>query len=139
MSKNKKKRNKKYSESKTSKQPSTFKNFEECLHWVKKSVYLIARGRKTTNKDKESINWTTIGSGFIAAEKKFVTAAHVINDLSKRELFHHKSGDKYYLIKHDDEGNWHYRFWEPKLKEDIFCNSLAIKSNGKIQDEKISK
>lgn len=120
MSKNKKKRDKKYSGPKAPTQPSSFKSFEECLHWTKKCVYLIARGRKTVIEGKDITNWTTIGSGFIAAPKKFVTAAHVINDPSKGELFQHKSGDKYYLIKHDDEDTWHYRFWEPKLDEDIF-------------------
>lgn len=120
MPKNKKKRDKKYSGPKTPTQPSSFKSFEECLHWTKKCVYLIARGRKTVIEEKDTTNWTTIGSGFIAAPKKFVTAAHVINDPSKGENSQHKSGDKYYLIKHDDENNWHYRFWEPKLDEDIF-------------------
>lgn len=120
MSKQKKKRNKKYTGPKIAKQPATFKNFEECLFWVKKSVYLIARGRSSKINGKDNINWTTIGTGFIAAPKKFVTAAHVISDPSKGELSEHKAGDKYYLIKHDDEDNWHYRFWEPRLNEDIF-------------------
>lgn len=120
MSKKTKKRTKKYTGPKTPKQPSTFKNFEECLHWTKKCVYLIARGRKKKIAGKETINWTTIGSGFIAAPKKFVTAAHVINDLSRGKEFQHQAGDKYYLIKHDDEDNWHYRFWEPELDKEIF-------------------
>jgi len=120
MPKNKKKRDKKHSESKTPTQPSSFKNFEECIRWTKKCVYLIARGRKTVVEGKDIINWTTIGSGFIAAPKKFITAAHVINSPDKGETYQHKSGDYYYLIKNDDEGNWHYRFWEAKLNEDIF-------------------
>lgn len=120
MSKNKKKRDKKYSGSQTATQPSSFKNFEECLHWTKKCVYLIARGRKIVVEGKDSINWITLGSGFIAAPKKFVTAAHVINNPNQGELYQHKPEDKYYLIKHDDEDNLHGRLWEPKLDEDIF-------------------
>lgn len=129
MSKNRKKGNKKYTGPKVPTQPTSFKSFEECLYWAKKSVYLIARGRKTLIEGKESINWTTIGSGFIVAPKKFVTAAHVINDPRKGDLFQHKLGDLYYLIKHDDENIWHYNVWEPKLDEDIFLYSdidLAI-------------
>lgn len=120
MSKNKKKSHKKTSGPKTPIQSSSFKSFEECLHWIKKSVYLIARGRITKIEEKDIIKWITVGSGFIAAPKKFVTAAHVINDPSKEELYQHKDGDQYYLIKHDDEDNWHYKFWEPKLNESIF-------------------
>jgi|SRR6185295_1031668 len=120
MSKNKKRRDKKYSGSKRPTQPSSFKSFEECLYWTKKCVYLIARGRKVVIDGKEGVNWTTIGSGFIAAPKKFVTAAHVINNPSAGELFQHRSGDKYYLIKHDDEDNYHAGIFEPELNKDIF-------------------
>ena len=56
MSKNKKKRDKKYSGPKTPTQPSSFKNFEECIHWTKKCVYLIARGRKAVVEEKNIIN-----------------------------------------------------------------------------------
>ena len=120
MSKKVKKRNKKYTGPKAPKQPNSFKNFEECLRWTKKCVYLIARGRKKKVQGKEIINWTTIGSGFMAAPKKFVTAAHVINDPTKGKSSQYQIGDKYYLIKHDDEDNWHYRYWEPELDKDIF-------------------
>ena len=122
MAKKRKKkiRNKKYSGPKTPTQPSSFKKFEDCVKQAKKSVYLIARGRIVQKDGKENINWTTIGTGFIAAPKKFVTASHVISDPTKGELQQHKEGDKYYLIKHDDEDNWHFRFWEPKLDEDLF-------------------
>ena len=86
------KRTKKHSGPKTSKQPSAFKNFEECLDWVKKCVYLVARGRKRNIKGTESTKWITLGSGFIAAPKKFVTAAHVINNPSKgKEYQHHQT------------------------------------------------
>lgn len=120
MVKHNKKSSKKTSEPKIPIQPSNFKNFEECLHWVKKCVYLIVRGRKANIKGKDMVNWITIGSGFVAAPKKFVTASHVINNPNKEEIYQHKDGDKYYLIKHDDEDHWHYRFWEPKLNESIF-------------------
>jgi len=40
--------------------------------------------------------------------------------VSKGELFQHQDGDKYYIIKHDDLDNWHYRILEPKLNQEIF-------------------
>lgn len=122
MSKNNKKqeRNKYSSDLKILQRSSEFKNFDECLNWAKKCVYLIARGREQVIDGKGQVSWTTIGTGFIVAPKKFVTASHVINDPNQGEIFQHKSGDKYYFIRHDDEDNYHYRIWEPKLGEDIF-------------------
>lgn len=120
MAKQKKKSSKKITRSKVPIQPNKFKDFNECLHWIKKCVYLIARGRIIKNGKTEMISWITIGSGFVAAPSKFVTASHVINDPKREELYQHRDGDKYYLLKHDDEDIWHYRFWEPKLNEGIF-------------------
>ena len=31
-----------------------------------------------------------------------------------------KDGDKYYLLRHDDENSWNYRIFEPKMNKDIF-------------------
>lgn len=90
---------------------------------------MVVRGRKVDINGKEGIDWITLGSGFVAAPNRFVTAAHVINDTKKNELFQHKAGDKYYLIKHDDENNWHYRIFKPELDKEVFLYSgidLAI-------------
>lgn len=125
----KKKRKKAYNGPKPPKRPENFHSFPECVKWLKKSVYIIIRGRKTEFEGQEGINWITLGSGFVVAPYRFITAAHVINDPSKGELFTHKEGDKYYLLKHDDENNCHWRIFEPKLDEDIFVYSdidLAI-------------
>ncbi len=116
----KKKRNKKYQGPKLPKRPENFHSFSECVKWLKKSVYIVVRGRKTKIGEQESINWITLGSGFIAAPNRYVTAAHVINDTGKGDLAQHQDGDKYYLLKHDDENNWHCRIFEPKLNKEIF-------------------
>lgn len=116
----KKKRNKKYQGPKSLKRPENFHSFPECVKWLKKSVYIIVRGRKTKINEQESINWITLGSGFIAAPNRYVTAAHVINDPGKGELAQHQDEDKYYLLRHDDDNNWHYRIFEPKLNKEIF-------------------
>ncbi len=117
---NNKKRDKKYKGPKVPKRPESFHSFSECVKWLKKSIYIIVRGRKTKIDEQESINWITLGSGFIAAPNRYVTAAHVINDSGKGELAQHQDGDKYYLLRHDDDNNWHCRIFEPKLDKEIF-------------------
>jgi hypothetical protein len=109
---------KKNIKARTPKRPDKFNNLTDALVYLKKSVYLIARGRTVQTGDDVSINWTTLGTGFLAAPFRLVTAAHVINDPNKPDQ-HHIDGDKYYLIKHDDSGNYHYRIFEPKLDTDI--------------------
>lgn len=116
----KNRKNKKYQGSELPKRPENFHSFSECVKWLKKSVYVVVRGRKVNVDGNEGINWITLGSGFVAAPNRFVTAAHVINDPEKGELAQHQDGDKYYLLKHDDENNWHYRIFEPKVGKEIF-------------------
>jgi hypothetical protein len=124
-----KNRKKKYHGLKLPKRPESFHSFLECVKWLKKSVYVVVRGRKVEVDGKEGINWITLGSGFVAAPNRFVTAAHVINNLEGGELAKHQDGDKYYLLRHDDENNWHCRIFEPKIDKEIFIFSdvdLAI-------------
>lgn len=102
------------------KRPENFNNFTECVKWLKKSVYLIVRGRQEKIDGKELIKWTTLGSGFIAAPYRLVTAGHVIDDPKKGEIFKHHDGDKYYLLRHDDISIWHIRIFEPKINSEIF-------------------
>ena len=118
--KKKKKRNKVYQGPKAPKRPESFHSFTESLKWLKKSVYIIVRGRKTNINGQEGANWTTLGTGFVAAPYRFVTAAHVISDHEKGDSAKHQDGDMYYLLKHDDENNWHFRIFEPKLNKDMF-------------------
>jgi hypothetical protein len=54
-----------------------------------------------------------------------VTAAHVIDDSVNdpgglNPLVHHREGDHYYLIKSDDEGNWHARWFSPVMGQQLF-------------------
>jgi len=116
----KKKRNKKYRGPKLTKRPDNFRSFSECVKWLKRSVYIVVRGRKVKVGEKEKIKWITLGSGFVAAPNRFVTAAHVINGPNKDNLFQHQDGDKYYLLRRDDENHWHRRIFEPKLDKEIF-------------------
>ncbi len=116
----KKKRNKKYQGQKLIKRPENFHSFSECVKWLKKSVYIIVRGRKIQIDGEESINWITLGSGFIAAPNRYITAAHVIDNPENGEQAKHQDGDKYYILRHDDEGNYHFRIFEPKLNKEIF-------------------
>ena len=107
-------------EFKDSQKPSVFNDFVTCTKWLKRSVYLIVRGRKENIDGKEICNWITLGSGFVAAPNRMITDAHVINDPQKGELMQHKEGDLYYLLQHDDDDNSHGCIFEPKLDSEIF-------------------
>jgi hypothetical protein len=100
---------------------SDFKTTAECIKELKKSVYSIARGRPLNSEKPNEINWLTIGTGFIVAPNRFITACHVINNAhTSNELQHHKTGDIYYLLRHDDEGKWHCNFFTPELNKSLF-------------------
>lgn len=102
--------------------PTSFRNYQEAVSWLKKSVYFIARGRKFLKEGKESIHWIAIGTGFLAGDSRMVTAAHVINNPnSKNPLAQHKDGDLYYLIKHDENHDTHWSILSNlKLKKTLF-------------------
>ncbi|MFA5069739.1 MAG: serine protease [Patescibacteria group bacterium] len=102
------------------KRPEKFHSFSECVRWLKKSVYIIVRGRSEKINDQQVIRWTTLGTGFVAAQEKLLTAAHVVSNTQKDESSQHHDGDKYYLLKHDDDNSWHYRIYEPKINKDLF-------------------
>ena len=119
MSKKNRKK-KKYQGPKPPKRPENFHSFSECVKWLKKSVYIIVRGRKIKIDEKDSIKWITLGSGFVAAPNRFITAAHVINDSEKGKLAQHQDGDKYYILKHDDDNHWHALIRELKINKEIF-------------------
>lgn len=115
---------KKHNKNKMPKRPTHFGTPVECVRWIKKSVYLIARGRALNPEKPDQLEWFTIGTGCIVSPNRMITAAHVINDIKDtNELKQHKQGDKYYLIKCDDEGNWHYRFFTPELDKSLFVYS----------------
>lgn len=121
MSKKKKKKKKSPNSTKRIKRPTNFATPVECVSWIKKSVYLIARGRALNPEKPNELKFFTIGTGCVVAPNRMITAAHVINDTnSKEEIKQHKLGDKYYLIKSDDEGNYHYRFFTPELNKSLF-------------------
>ncbi|MFZ3068895.1 MAG: serine protease [Microgenomates group bacterium] len=111
-----KKPKKKYKGLKRPKRPESFHSFVDCVKLIKKSVYLVVRGRKVMVNGQEETNWLTLGSGFTAAPNRFITAAHVINN----EFQQHKDGDKYYLLKHDDEDNIHWSFMDLEINKDLF-------------------
>ena len=113
--------NKKYNPNKAPKRPNNFGTVVECVRWMKKSVYMIARARALNLEKPGELKFVTIGTGFVVAPNRMITAAHVINDIkSKQELGLHKEGDMYYLIKCDDEGKWHYRFFTLELNKSLF-------------------
>lgn len=117
MSKKRKKKN----ERKNLK-PKSFRNFQETVTWLKKSVYFIARGRKQKLKGKEIIKWIPIGTGFLAGDGRMVTAAHVINNFqTKLKIAQHKDGDLYYFIKHDESNDIHWSIvTDFKLDKSLF-------------------
>ena len=96
-----------------------FNDFAMCIKNLKKSVYLIARGRPIKIQDQERTTWITLGTGFLAAPNRMITCAHVIDHPQKGEFYQHKDGDKYYLIRNDGD-KFHYCGVELKLNIDIF-------------------
>jgi hypothetical protein len=102
---------------KVKERPNQFQSFSDCIRWNKKSVYLIARGRQ--NNDK--VEWTTLGSGFLAAPNRLVTASHVISDLEKNDPGAiHQKDDIYYLLRRDDENNVHLHAHPYDLDKSLF-------------------
>mgnify|MGYP001588616063 CR=1 FL=1 len=117
----KKHRNKTYSGPQIPRRPEKFHSFSECVRGSKKSVYMIVRGKATLIDGKAGINWVTLGTGFLAAPNKLVTAAHVINmPETDKNTSVHVDGDKYYLIRHDDDNNFHIHWFDPLLNDSIF-------------------
>lgn len=101
--------------------PHKFNDFAACVGWVKKSVYLIVRGRPLTVENKIYYQWKTLGSGFIAAPYRLLTASHVIdNPEIKDDSAHHKEGDIYYLLRNDGDDYAHWRMFKRTLNQDLF-------------------
>ena len=50
------------------KRPDKFKDFSDCLHWVKKSVYMIVRGRKKTVNGTTKMNYLGLKARGITGE-----------------------------------------------------------------------
>jgi hypothetical protein len=120
MSKNSKKKNATIKRLSTPVRPTIFHTFGDCVKTLKKSVYIIVRGRQVTVEGETVYKWLTLGTGFVAAPYRFVTAAHVIEDAGKDEFYRHKEGDVYYLLRHDDENNWHFNLRPLTLNNDLF-------------------
>ncbi len=61
----------------------------------------------------------TIGSGFLAAPYRFITAAHVLDntDPGADELAKHRDGDIYGFVSHDDNDRFHWH-WDGRYKRD---------------------
>src|SRR6266436_8935541 len=65
----------------------------------------------------------SLGSGFLAAPYRFVTAAHVLNNTEPAadELARHRDGDVYGFVSHDDNDKLHWH-WDGRYKhgQDMF-------------------
>ncbi len=109
------------SKSKKLKRPNSFGTPVESIRLIKKSVYLIARGRAMNPLNPAEITWCALGTGCVVAPNRLITAAHVINDVvSDEAIKHHQVRDLYYLIRNDDEANWHFQCIMPILDKDLF-------------------
>src|SRR5438270_11552472 len=85
--------------------PSTFRTAAETISRVKRSVFLLARGRAVGAQ----VEWVTLGSGFLCGDSRLMTCGHVIEDPTGHEIAReHRDTDRYILVNHDDEGHLHY-------------------------------
>tara|TARA_R110000824_G_scaffold401771_1_gene615551 strand:- start:243371 stop:244252 length:882 start_codon:yes stop_codon:yes gene_type:complete len=101
--------------------PAHFSTPVECVNLIKKSVYFIARGRALDPEKPSQLTWVSLGTGCVVSPHRMITAAHVINDpKASDEIRKHKEGDKYYLIRHDDEGNGHFRWFDLLIDKTLF-------------------
>ena len=85
-------------------------------------IHLIVRIRP--NLAGGNMMARSLGSGFLAAPYRFITAAHVLDNSEPGadELAKHKDGDIYGFASHDDNFHWH---WDGRYKrdQDIFIYS----------------
>ena len=98
-----------------------FTSFKDCVRSLKKLTFLIVRGKK----GEQGIQWTTLGTGFVASPNRMLTVSHVLDNPAQGERYEHKDGDAYLLIRHDDEFGVHgYQFF-PTLEKDMFLHKDA--------------
>jgi hypothetical protein len=98
--------------------PEKFKVFEDCVNRVKRSTYMIVRGKKQVQDWKETINRKTLWTWIIVAPHRMITCSHVLNDDQSNSL--HVDWDLYYLVKHDDNDSFHINIFTPKLNKELF-------------------
>lgn len=113
---------------KTKKRPEKFHHFHDCVSVLRESVYMIVRGVEKEVEGKKMINWQTLGTGFLVAPNKMITASHVIDSLENGGT-KHEDGNKYYLVRRDDIESFHFYIFEPKINKEIFLypdKDLAI-------------
>lgn len=85
-----------------------FKKFVDCVNYVKKSTYLIARWSAVWLWIKRETLWT----GVIVNWQKMLTCAHVVE--------WHKDGQQYYFIRHDELDNVHVSIFRLELWKNLF-------------------
>jgi hypothetical protein len=64
-----------------------------------------------------------LGTGFIAAPGRLMTAGHVLDDtitLNAPDMARHRDGDIYYLIRHEEDGFSHYFSMQCERDKELF-------------------
>lgn len=108
------------SKSRNPKRPTSFGSILESLSWIKRSVYLIVRGRANA-ANPEEMHWRTLGSGFVIAPNRLATASHVLDKADSTDpMLRPAAGDTYWLIHHDDEDKFHYSRFVPDMVTQLF-------------------
>jgi S1-C subfamily serine protease len=97
--------------------PANFGSVGEAISQLKRSVYLIARGRQQGGQTQ----WVTLGSSFICGPGRLMTCAHVIEDAASQNPIarDHFDTDQYILLNHDDEDKFHYHVGSFKKSTDL--------------------
>jgi len=88
-----------------------FNRFVDCVDYVKKSTYLIARW----NNMDWCIQWETLWTWVIVSGKKMLTCAHVINWWQW-----HVDQLSYCFIRHDELDNIHASIFNLELWKNLF-------------------
>lgn len=91
--------------------PVTLTTFKDIVALAEHCIYLIARVRQNPGSNPPTFSVRALGTGFIAAPHRMVTAAHVLDNTAPDadEFARHQPGDEYMLIRREqnDDSYWH--------------------------------
>jgi len=100
----------------------TLATFKDIVALAEHCIYLIVRIRPNPGSNPPTFRVRTLGSGFVAARYRMVTAAHVLNSTTPGadELARHQPGDIYQFIRREQNGFCHRHWGSYGMDDEIF-------------------
>jgi len=102
--------------------PVTLTTFKDIVALAERCIFLIARIRQNPGSNPPTSTAIAIGTGFIVAPHRMITAAHVLDNTAPNvgELTRHRPGDKYMFLRREQNGNAYWHSAKYTLGNDIF-------------------